>query len=85
MFRAIGLAPDGAESGPSDPEETDDVEDGETLELFVVRPRGRPEDALEEAAAARAALEITEEREFIAPGPGPDPPVLCSPAPNCRE
>lgn len=86
MLRAIGFAPDGAGSGPSDPEETDDVDDGDTLALLVVRPSGKPEDALEEAAATKAALEITEEIWFAALGTGPAPLVLCcKPAPNVRE
>lgn len=51
--------------------------------MFVVRPRGRPADALEDAAAASAALEITEDKGFVLFGDW----LLefCSPAPNVRE
>lgn len=86
MFRAIGLPGAGAVRGPSDPEDTDEVEDGETRELFVVSPSGIPgDDALEEATAARAAFEITEERGLAPIDPGPEPGEFCKPAPKVRE
>lgn len=82
----MGLVEEGVGRGPSDPEDTDDVEEGDTRELFVVNPRGIPgEDALEEAAAARAALEITEERGLATAGPGPELGEVCRPAPKVRE
>lgn len=61
LFNAMGFA-EGAGNGPSDPDDTEDVDDGDTLALLVVNPRGILVDALEDAAAANAALEITEER-----------------------
>lgn len=82
----MGFAPDGAGNDPSDPDDTDDVDEGDTLALLVVRPRGKPADPLEEAAAARAALEITEERLLAEVGIAPDEVVFCwRPAPNVRE
>lgn len=47
--------------GVSEPEDSEDVEDGDILEGLVVRPRGRATVLLElDVAAARPALVNTE-------------------------
>lgn len=89
----MGFVPDGVGNGPSDPLDTDDVDDGDTLALLVVNPRGKHDEAaLDDAAAANAAFEITADNGFVEPpGPWPEFPVLCwtaalaSPAPKERE